>query len=79
MIDATAPASTSPTRWVAGVEGGVVERRRGLDKRRALAQAQREVVAERRQDAHADVAVGTGDERVFADRHRSARPARPPL
>ena len=51
----------------AEVEGGVIHRRDGFDQCRALAQAQGEIMSKRRQDAHADVAVGTGDERVFAD------------
>jgi hypothetical protein len=48
------------------VEGGVIQRLGRLDQCRALAQSQGELVAERRQDAHLDVAVGTGDEGVFA-------------
>ena len=47
------------------VEGGVVHRRGGFDQGRALAQSQSEIISKRRQDAHADVAVGTRDERVF--------------
>ena len=66
MIEATAPDSTSPTRWVAEVEGGVVQRRDSLDQCRAFAQSQGEIISKRRQDAHADVAVRARDERVFA-------------
>ena len=67
MMEATAPDSTSPTRWAPKSKAGSVERGDGFDQCRALAQAQGEIEAKRRQDAHADVAVGTRDERVFAD------------
>ena len=66
MMEATAPDSTNPTRWVAEVEGRVIESREGLDQCRAFAQSQSEIIPERRQDAHADVAIGTRDECVFA-------------
>ena len=66
MMEATAPESTSPTRWVPKSNAGSFERRDGLDQCRAFAQSQGEIVTARRQDAHADVAIGTRDERVFA-------------
>jgi hypothetical protein len=50
----------------AEVEDGVVHRRDGFDQCRPLAQAQSEVISKRRQDAHADIAIGPRDERVFA-------------
>ena len=65
IMEATAPDSTSPTRWVPKSKAGVVHRRDGFDQRRAFAQAQSEIVAKRREDTHANIAIGTRDERVF--------------
>ena len=48
------------------VERRVIESREGLDQCRADAQLKREIEAKRRQHAHAPVAIGTRDERVFA-------------
>ena len=50
----------------AEVEGGVVQCRDRFDQCRAFAQAESEIISKRRQDTHADVAVGARDERVFA-------------
>ena len=66
-MEATAPDSTNPTRWAPKSKAGSLSAGDGFDQCRALAQAQSEIVAKRRQDAHADVAVGTRDERVFAE------------
>ena len=75
MMEATAPDSTKSDQMGAEVEGGVIERGDGFDQCRALAQSQSEIEAKRRQDAHADIAVGTGDERVFADSPSVRAPA----
>ena len=60
MMEATAPDSTNPTRWVPKSKAGSSSAERGLDQRRALAQAQGEIVAKRRQDAHPDVGSRDG-------------------
>ena len=63
-IEATAPDSTRPTRWAPKSKPGSFESGDGFDQCRALAEAQSEIISERRQDAHADVAIGARDERI---------------
>ena len=67
MMEATAPDSTNPTRWVPKSNAGSFEPQRSLDQGRALAEPHGEIITERRQDAHPDVGVRTGDKRVLGD------------